>query len=59
MGLAVHAATNNPVGLMASSGVKVYGEMSGNAKIEGRVEQIVEELSDLIKARIEEQGWLE
>ena len=36
-GLAVLAATNNPVGLIVSTGVKVYGEKSGNAKIEGRL----------------------
>ena len=57
-GLAVLAATNNPVGLMVSSGVKVYGEMSGNAKIEGRVEQIVEEITEILKTRFEEWDWI-
>lgn len=58
MGLAVLAATNNPVGLIVTSGVKVYGEMSGKAKIEGRVEQIVEEIADILKTRFEELGWI-
>ena len=58
VGLGVLAATNNPVGLMVSSGVKAYGEVSGNAKIEGRVEQIVEEIADILKTRFEEQGWI-
>ena len=58
VGLGVLAATNNPVGLMVSSGVKVYGEVSGNAKIEGRVEQIVEEIAKILKTRFEEQGWI-
>ena len=58
VGLAVFAATKNPVGLIVSSGVKVYGEMSGKAKIEGRVEQIVEEIADILKTRFEEQGWI-
>jgi len=33
VGLAALVATNNPVGLIVSSGVKVYGEKSGSAKI--------------------------
>jgi hypothetical protein len=58
VGLAALIATHNPAGLIVSSGVKVYGEMSGSAKIEGRVEHIVEEIADLMKTRFEQQGWI-
>ncbi len=58
VGLAALVATHNPVGLIVSSGVKVYGEKSGSAKIEGRIEQIVEEIADLMKIRFKEQGWI-
>jgi hypothetical protein len=58
VGLATLVATRNPVGLIVSSGVKVYGERSGSAKIEGRVEQIVEEIAQVLKGRFEEQGWI-
>ena len=46
------------MGLIVSSGVKVYEEKSGSAKIESRVEQIVEEIADLLKNRFEQQGWI-
>jgi uncharacterized spore protein YtfJ len=58
VGLAALVATHNPVGLIVSTGVKVYGEKSGSAKIEGRIEQIVEEIADLMKTRFKEQGWI-
>ena len=41
-----------------SSGVKLCGEKRGRAKIEGRVEQIVEEIADFMKIRFKEQGLI-
>jgi hypothetical protein len=59
VGLAVLVATSNPVGLIVSSGMKVYGEASGKAKVEGRAEQTAKEIADVLKQRFQEQGWIE
>jgi hypothetical protein len=37
--LGVAVATGNPLGLIVSTGMKVYGERSGRSRIEGRAEQ--------------------
>lgn len=57
--LAVTLATANPLGLIVSSGMKVYGEASGSAKIEGRAEQAAKVIADEIKPRFRQQGWIE
>ena len=59
MGIASLIATGNPVGLIVSGGMKVYGEESGKSKIEGRVKQTVEEIADVIKERFKQEGWIE
>lgn len=59
VGLAVLLATSNPVGLIVSSGVKVYGEASGKAKVEGRAKQTAKEIADVLKQRFQDQGWIE
>ena len=56
---AVAIATGNPVGLIVSSGVKVYGEASGKSKIEGRADATVKEIAAKLKTRFEEQGWIQ
>ena len=56
--LGVAIATGNPVGLIVSSGVKVYGEASGKSKIEGRADQTAKEIADVLKKRFQEQGWI-
>jgi hypothetical protein len=58
VGLASLLVTGNPVGLIVSGGMKVYGEASGSSKIEGRVKQTVNEIADQIRLRFEEQGWI-
>jgi hypothetical protein len=50
-------ATANPAGLIIGSGMKVYGEMSGKSKIEGRSEQTVKEIALQLKTRFTEEGW--
>jgi hypothetical protein len=57
--LAVALASGNPVGLIVSSGMKVYGEASGNSKIEGRAEQTAKEIAAQLKTRFAEQGWIQ
>jgi hypothetical protein len=58
VGLAVLIATHNPAGLIVSTGMKVYGEKSGSNTIEGRAKKIAEEISEALKKRFQEQGWI-
>ena len=52
-------ASGNPLGLIISGGVKVYGEESGSSTIEGRVKQTVKEISDQLKTRFQQEGWIQ
>jgi hypothetical protein len=54
----VAIASGNPVGLIVSSGMKIYGETSGNAKIEGRAKATADEVADQLKLRAQHQGWI-
>jgi len=58
VGLASFAATHNPAGLIVTTGVKVYGEASGSNTIEGRVQQIVQEIAGALKKQFQKQGWI-
>ncbi len=58
VGLATLIATHNPAGLIISTGMKVYDEKSGRAKVEGRAKQTAQEIADLLKKRFQEQGWI-
>jgi len=51
-------ATANPAGLIISGGMKVYGEESGSAKVEGRAKQIATDIAGQIQKRAQEQGWI-
>jgi len=57
--LAVAVASGNPLGLIVSGGMKLYGEKSGKSTIEGRVKQTVEEIADVLKERFKQEGWIE
>lgn len=57
--LAVAVATGNPVGLIVSSGMKVYGEASGSSKVEGRAEQTAKKIADELRPRFRQQGWIQ
>ena len=52
-------ASGNPLGLIVSGGMKLYGEKSGKSTIEGRVKQTVEEIADVLKERFKQEGWIE
>jgi len=52
-------ATANPAGLIISSGMKVYGEASGSAKVEGRAKATAKEIADVLKQRFQQQGWIQ
>jgi len=52
-------ATGNPAGLIISTGMKAYGEASGSSKVEGRTQQIVEEISERLRTRFLQEGWIQ
>ncbi len=56
--LAAAIASGNPLGLIVSGGMKLYGEKSGSSKIEGRVKQTAKEIADPLKLRFQQQGWI-
>jgi hypothetical protein len=56
--LGVAIASGNPVGLIVSSGVKVYGEASGKSTIEGRAQQTAKEIAAQLRTRFAEEGWI-
>jgi hypothetical protein len=58
LGLATLAATHNPLGLIISGGIHVYGEETGSSKVEGRAKQTAKEISDVLKKQFQEQGWI-
>jgi hypothetical protein len=58
LGAAGWLVTGNPVGLIVGGGVKVYGEASGSATIEGRAKATAKEIADVLKQRFQEQGWI-
>ena len=58
VGAASWAITGSPVGLAVSGGMKLYGEASGNATVEGRAKQTAKEIAEKLKARFQEEGWI-
>ena len=58
VGTATLITTGNPVGLILSTGMKLYGEKSGKSKIEGRADQAAKDIAKILKQRFEEQGWI-
>ena len=58
LGLATFLATANPAGLIVSGGMKAYGEASGSSTVEGRAKATAKEISDQLKKRFQEQGWI-
>jgi len=58
VGLASLAGTNNPAGLIVTSGMKVYGEESGGSTVEGRAKQIAQEIAAALKKQFQKQGWI-
>jgi hypothetical protein len=58
VGLATMIATHNPLGLIISTGMKVYDEKSGKGKVGGRAKQTAKELAEQLEIRFKEQGWM-
>ena len=59
LGGAAWLVTGNPVGLIVGGGMKVYGEASGNATIEGRAKATAKEIAEQLKQRFQEEGWIQ
>lgn len=57
-GVAGLIATHNPAGLLISTGMKVYGEESGNNKVEGQARTIIKKMGEVLKKRFQQQGWV-
>jgi hypothetical protein len=58
LGAVVLVATANPAGLIISSGMKAYGEVSGSSKVEGRAKQTAAEIAAQLKIRFQQAGWI-
>lgn len=58
LGGATWLLTGSPIGLIASGTMKIYGEASGSATVEGRAKATAKEIADRLKQRFEEQGWI-
>lgn len=58
VGGAAWLLTGSPIGLIASGGMKIYGEASGSATVEGRAKATAKEIADVLKTRFQEQGWI-
>jgi Domain of unknown function (DUF4410) len=58
MPAAVAIASGSPVGLIVVGGAKLYGEASGRSGLEGRAKATADEISDQLKIRFEDRGWI-
>ena len=62
-GIAVPAAmaiaTGNPIGLIVVGGMKVYGETSGKNTLEGRAKATADAISEQLKVRFQDRGWIQ
>jgi hypothetical protein len=59
LGVATLIVTGNPVGLIVGGGVKAYGEYTGSSKVEGRAKAIAKEITDQLRLKFQEQGWIQ
>ena len=59
LGVAGVIATGNPIGLIVSSGMKVYGEQSGSSTVEGRATKTADLIAKELNVRFQRQGWIQ
>ncbi len=55
---AIAIATGNPIGLIVVGGMKVYGETSGRNTLEGRAKATADAISEQLKIRFQDRGWV-
>lgn len=58
LGAVAFLATKNPVGLVVSGGMHLYGEESGSSTVEGRAKSTAKEIAAVLEKRFQEQGWI-
>jgi hypothetical protein len=59
MPAAVAIASGNPLGLIVVGGLKVYGEASGKNTLQGRARDTADAISDELKIRFQDRGWIQ
>jgi len=55
---AMAIATGSPIGLIVVGGLKVYGEASGKNTLEGRAKATADAISEQLKIRFQDRGWV-
>jgi hypothetical protein len=58
LGGAAWLITGSPIGLIVGGSMKIYGEASGSARVEGRAKATAKEIAEQLKKRFEEEGWI-
>jgi hypothetical protein len=56
---AVAIASGSPVGLIVVGGMKIYGEASGRNTLEGRAKATADAISEQLKIRFQDRGWID
>jgi hypothetical protein len=56
---AVAIAAANPVGLIVVGGVKIYGAASGRTGLEGRAKSTADEITEQLRIRFQDRGWIQ
>ena len=56
--IAVTVATANPIGLIASSALKVGGEVTGRSTIKGSAKRTAKKIAEELEIAFQEQGWI-
>ncbi|MGH7841291.1 MAG: DUF4410 domain-containing protein [Candidatus Binataceae bacterium] len=56
---ALAIATGNPIGLIVVGGLKIYGEASGRNSLEGRAKATADAISEELKLRFQDRGWIQ
>ena len=59
VGVLALVATHNPIGLIASTGIKAYEHKTGADTLEGRARDTAKKIADVLKQRFKEQGWIQ
>jgi uncharacterized protein HemX len=49
---------SEPRGLIVGGGAKAYGEYTGSSKVEGRAKDTAKFIAEKMKAKFQEQGWI-
>jgi hypothetical protein len=55
---AVAIATGSPIGLIVVGGSKIYGEASGKNTLEGRAKATADAISEQLRTRFQDRGWI-